>query len=422
MSLIRFDDLEPNRAGRTKPLSLIVGIGAIVGAITLGSTFAANINLNGGGNVEFGQGVLTTSACDEDGITVTPFSTFVNETGAGSHKLSSIRISGIDSSEGACEGKTFRIRAYGATGPALDLFEWEERDFNEDTFEYGPWTVTDGPFDYVDITRTASDFLWTSDGTDDDDVIDIDQSNIEQTAFTLNLVSGEPTIRRTPLALANDVKKITVETFAATETVVTYDLGDIGPGGGIVYYYNETGFACGPILSSTCNYLEYAPNRNWNGEENEFDPNYQWAETNYQLIEIGSGAQNASIGSGYANSVAITTQGNGISTAAGASREYRGGGKSDWYLPSREELNQLCVFVHDLGVDVNGICITDGTVIDSNPQSANAAAKGFQIVDYYWNSTEGSSNGVQGQWFFDGSFYNPAQKQYGFKVRPIRAF
>jgi hypothetical protein len=283
------------------------------------------------------------------------------------------------------------------------------------------WTETDR-YDFVDITRTDETFLWTSEGTDDDDVVNIDDSDIEQTAFTLNLVSLEPTIRRTPLASANEVKKITVETFAATETVGTYYVGDIGPGGGIVYYYNETGFACGPTLSSTCNYLEYAPNRNWNGEENEFDPNYQWAETNYQLIEIGSGAQNASIGSGYANSVAITTQGNGISTAAGASREYRGGGKSDWYLPSREELNQLCVFVHDLGVDVNGICITDGTVIDSNPQSANAAAKGFQIVDYYWNSTEGSSNGVQGQWFFDGSFYNPAQKQYGFKVRPIRAF
>jgi hypothetical protein len=96
------------------------------------------------------------------------------------------------------------------------LFQWEEPGAYLGDGEY-EWNITDS-YDYVDITRTSTDFLWTSDGTDNDDVIDIDQANIEQTAFTLNLVSG-PSPRRTPLALAENVQKITVESRDATTTI-----------------------------------------------------------------------------------------------------------------------------------------------------------------------------------------------------------
>jgi hypothetical protein len=104
-----FQDSIAKGPATKKPLKLFLGTGVLVGALALGSTFAANINLNGNSDVEFGQGVVTTTACDDDGgITVTPFSTFVNATGVGEHRMSSIRISDID----GCDGKVFRIKAY----------------------------------------------------------------------------------------------------------------------------------------------------------------------------------------------------------------------------------------------------------------------------------------------------------------------
>ena len=385
MSLLNYNSSEPKRSGEKKTLSIILGIGLIVGTIALGSTLAASINLNGGGPVEFGQGVAQTVACDDE-VVVTPLSTFVNDDADGGFKFTTISLSELDgslyedSSDKGCAGKTFTIKTYNSGGALL-------------TPTYSISLDSNGDFSCPDGNTEGN-----SEGLSNSSV---------KLLFMGTLINAE------------SVYRITIESSDSIATEPTeYSIGETGPGGGIVYYYSEAGFACGPSLLSTCNYLEYALNKNWNGEVNDSDPNYQWAVSDYQSIEIGSGAQNTSIGSGYANSVAITTQGNDITTAAGASRGYRGGGKSDWYLPSRDELNQLCVFVHGLGVDANGFCIGDGT----NNESANAAAKGFQIVDYYWNSSEGSSNGVQGQWFYNGSFYNPAQKQYGFKVRPIRAF
>ena len=60
-----------------KKLRMVLGVTALAAVTGLGSTLAANISLNGGGNVEFGQGVATTAACDGD-ITLTPVSTFSN--------------------------------------------------------------------------------------------------------------------------------------------------------------------------------------------------------------------------------------------------------------------------------------------------------------------------------------------------------
>ena len=339
--MLRFKELEPKRAGRTKPLSLIVGIGAIVGAIALGSTFAASINLNGGGNVEFGQGVLTTSACDEDGITVTPFSTFINATGGGEHRLTSIRLSGIDSSDGACEGKTFRIRAYGDGPDPIYLFEWEERDYLGDN-EYSSWTVTEGPFDYVDITRTASDFLWTSDGTDDDDVIDIDdETNIQQTAFTLNLVSGEPTIRRTALALAEDVKKITVETFAAvaatqSEYITTCNTGsafDIGELTELGYIFLTPNCPDNP----TDRYFAVLTGEWWADFNNGNPPVSPWCDDDTYHVING-----VNVGSGEANTIAwLGTPSCMSSGVVNAIADLRSQTGWDFFIPSKNEMFKI---------------------------------------------------------------------------------
>jgi hypothetical protein len=38
------------------------------------------------------------------------------------------------------------------------------------------------------------------------------------------------------------------------------EIGDVGPGGGTVFYVEQSGsFQCGPTLNLTCQYLEVAP-------------------------------------------------------------------------------------------------------------------------------------------------------------------
>ena len=100
----------PSSPKSRKPLRVLLGIGALAAVTGIGSTLAANITLNGGDNVEFGQGVVTTAACDNS-ITVTPVSTYVNS--SSSFVLDAINFSTIDTT--ACDGKTFTIKAYNDT-------------------------------------------------------------------------------------------------------------------------------------------------------------------------------------------------------------------------------------------------------------------------------------------------------------------
>ena len=75
---LNFDDYKESPK-RKKSLGVLIGIGAIIGVIALGSTLAANINLNTGKPIEFGQGISQTVACSGDTpIMLTPQSTFIN--------------------------------------------------------------------------------------------------------------------------------------------------------------------------------------------------------------------------------------------------------------------------------------------------------------------------------------------------------
>jgi hypothetical protein len=60
----------------------------------IGSTLAANISLNNGGAVEFGQGVAQTATCDQDGFQITPFNRYNNT--LGKFVLDHIDITGLN--------------------------------------------------------------------------------------------------------------------------------------------------------------------------------------------------------------------------------------------------------------------------------------------------------------------------------------
>jgi hypothetical protein len=73
-----------------------LGVGSAVSLFGIGSTLAANISLNSGtsGAVEFGQGVVTTAACDQDGFTITPVTFFDNDDEI--FKIDYVQVSGVN--------------------------------------------------------------------------------------------------------------------------------------------------------------------------------------------------------------------------------------------------------------------------------------------------------------------------------------
>jgi hypothetical protein len=111
MEILKFDSAPQKRTRQkkssTKGLVAAAGFAAIA---VLGSTLAANISLNSG-TLEFGQGIATTTACDSNGISLTPKAGFIN-TASGSFTLASVGFSGIAD---ACIGKLFTMNAYDNT-------------------------------------------------------------------------------------------------------------------------------------------------------------------------------------------------------------------------------------------------------------------------------------------------------------------
>ena len=75
---------------------------------------------------------------------------------------------------------------------------------------------------------------------------------------------------------------------ATTTTLapVVYQVGQTGPGGGIIFYKHASGtFACGATLNQNCTYLEVAPNT-WSG--GSADPTKVWAISTYQSVDVPS--------------------------------------------------------------------------------------------------------------------------------------
>jgi hypothetical protein len=103
-----------------------------------------------------------------------------------------------------------------------------------------------------------------------------------------------------------------------------YNVGDIGPSGiGTVFYVSHGGL----------HGLEAAGSGWYNGFE---DPMVAWSDRADRVD-----ATQSAIGSGVANTEAIVSRSGSSSNAAQLCRSYRGGGKTDWFLPSLEELREM---------------------------------------------------------------------------------
>ncbi|MDB9721243.1 DUF1566 domain-containing protein [Winogradskyella sp.] len=127
----------------------------------------------------------------------------------------------------------------------------------------------------------------------------------------------------------------------------------------------------------------------------------QW----FNGIFIETGATARGIGTGAANTnIIIANQGaTETNYAAGLARAYTGGGFTDWFLPSQDELNLMYV----------------NKAVINTTATANAGAI---FSNYYWSSTEYDRYAAWRQNFNNGnqSYYNKNNTDNS--VRAVRAF
>jgi hypothetical protein len=208
---------------------------------------------------------------------------------------------------------------------------------------------------------------------------------------------------------------------SATQSVIptALTIGAAGQGGGRIFYVaaSEAGFSCGPTLSETCYYLEAAPTT---GTNNWTDAVYWWSGNNTTLI--GVTAQRTAVGTGYANTLAIVTQvdgGNSTEKAGTISRAYGGPNSlTDWYLPSKDELNQMCKWQRG----ITGTSLTTLTTqCTGGTRNTGSNALGFSD-NIYRSSSEFDENFAWYQLFATGGNQGSSFKSAFYRVRPIRAF
>ena len=179
-------------------------------------------------------------------------------------------------------------------------------------------------------------------------------------------------------------------------------VGNTGPGGGIVFY------------SVSGKYLEAAP-ASWFGTATDTRTVWGCSGSTY------ASAYATAIGTGKANTDQIVSNcGDPTSNvAAKVARAYTGGGKSDWSLPSRDELIELCKYARTQTTgNVSTPCTTAGTL--------NAGLlKGFGNADgdsQYWSSSDASTNNAYTVWLsgsVSGGFGGKNVIRY---IRPVRYF
>lgn len=115
----------------------------------------------------------------------------------------------------------------------------------------------------------------------------------------------------------------------------------------------------------------------------------KWAVEAYQSTAVGG--TDTALGTGFVNTNRIVAQnGTGVTYAAGLARAYNGGGYTDWYLPSKDEVRKLYL---------------------------NRTAIGGFLNRVYWSSSEVNS----GSAWYNGFDYNNWFESEKFNVAQVRA-
>ena len=134
----------------------------------------------------------------------------------------------------------------------------------------------------------------------------------------------------------------------------------------------------------------------------------QWS--NVTSTAVGASAQD--FFNGASNTTAIIAQTGHASSAAQLCASYSGGGKTDWYLPSHQELYLL---------GNNSVIINKVLANDSDPNTKGLNVSNDASNSSYWSSTELSRRTAWSLLLQDGLMYGNV-KNNTFSVRGVRAF
>ena len=211
-------------------------------------------------------------------------------------------------------------------------------------------------------------------------------------------------------------------------------VGDIGPGGGVVFYvhddaddlFTSTGSDCG----SSCRYLEAAPSDSsagmdvaagdacYTADSDDGNKSCSGAYSVYSNSENQAASRTTAelFGQGMTNtnkiySRATTVGGAATSTyLAGLAWAYSNNGKTDWFLPSKQELNELCKYARQQTTgDTSVACTNSGSV-----------RSGF-VFDYYYSSSEASHHNMWIVDMYSGNVGTHGKGPDG-RARFVRAF
>lgn len=217
-----------------------------------------------------------------------------------------------------------------------------------------------------------------------DYVVRVAHWNGETSDYTV----AQATVGVTPPSTTTTIPATTTTTITC-RTGGDCAVGDIGPGGGTVFF--DAGAA-----KTWGRYLEFAP--------------VDVAATQFGCLGSTPSASLSAIGDGRANTDEISLGTCGSGTAAKAIASYSLAGVSDWYMPSKSELNELCKFARGQTTgDATVACSPTGTL-----------RTGFTAT-HYWSSTEAGNDLASIQNFVTGQQINYGKPAPG-AVRPIRAF
>ena len=202
-------------------------------------------------------------------------------------------------------------------------------------------------------------------------------------------------IAKTSKYPAKTSTKIITQKSATTTTVAltcatggSCAVGDTGPGGGTVFYDAGSVQSWGRFLEAAC--------AGWSdgtcGGLDDADPIAEWGCRGSDIM----GADGAAIGAGEQNTVDIMRDCSALGIAARLAGALELGGQDDWFLPSKDELDQMYEGRNEIG----GL-----------------------FSEVYWSSFESGSHysWYQGFGDGDGGQYDDS-KSYPHYVRPIRAF
>ena len=168
-------------------------------------------------------------------------------------------------------------------------------------------------------------------------------------------------------------------------------VGDVGPGGGIIFYKDLNRPAGSQYFEVAC--------AGWqnNCDGTTADPLYEWGCRGKAI----TGADGTLIGTGEQNTADIVKPVTGCPTAGIAARiadDLVLGGRSDWFLPS----------------------IGESILMYTNLYNVSPPLGGFSCC-FYWSSSEGVYDYAWLMMFDDG-FQASTTKDFTLYVRPVRAF